>query len=169
MSYLAIVVLAFLLSACATKEGNRIASSAGTPLRDFNLTPADIPPVLAEARKHPYEIPPDSSCKALNADITQLDDVLGPDLDVPVPEAGAGDLVGETVGNAFQSMIDGVVPFRRWIRKFSGAEQHARDVTAAVAAGSARRAFLKGMRTVNACPEPDDPAAAKRLAGTPPP
>jgi hypothetical protein len=168
MSYLVIIALAFLLSACATKDGARISTSATTPLRDFNLAQAEIPPVLADARKHPYIMPPDSSCKALNTDIDKLDEVLGPDIDVPVAEAGAADVVGETVGNAFKSMIEGVVPFRHWIRKLSGAEQHARDVTAAAAAGSARRAFLKGMRMINACPDLDDPGGGKRIAGTPP-
>jgi hypothetical protein len=169
MFYLVITVLALLLSACATKEGNRFTSSASTPLRDFNLAPSDIPPVLADARKHPYVMPLDSSCKALNADIALLDEVLGPDIDVPIAEAGAADMVGETVGNAFQSMVEGVVPFRHWIRKLSGAEQHARDVTAAAAAGSARRAFLKGMRMINACPDQGDPGGEKRIAGRPPP
>lgn len=168
MLYLVIVVSACLLTACATKEGARISSTPATPLRDFNLAPSEIPPALAEARKHPYLMPVDSSCQALSSDIKNLDELLGPDIDAPVVEAGAADVVGETVGNALQRMIDGVVPFRVWIRKLSGAEQHARDVTAAAAAGSARRAFLKGIKITNACPEPGGPDGQNRIAGTPP-
>ena len=167
MSYLIVTVLALLMTACATKDGVRTTSNTPTPLRDFNLAPSEIPEVLAEARKRPYAMPADSSCKALNTDIRKLDEALGPDIDVPVAETGAADMVGETVGNAFQSVIDGVVPFHRWIRKLSGAEQHARDVSAANAAGSARRAFLKGIKSTTACTEPEQPPGENRIAGTP--
>ncbi len=167
MLRLAITVLALLLTACATKEGARISSTAATPLRDFNLSPSEIPTLLADARKRPYVMPLDSSCKALASDIQKLDEVLGPDIDVPIAEAGAADMVGETVGNAFQSVVEGVVPFRHWIRKLSGAERHAREVGAANAAGSARRAFLKGIKMINACPEPGGPGDS-RIAGPAP-
>ncbi len=161
MSRLAITALALLLTACATKEGARISNTAATPLRDLNLSPSVIPALLSDARKRPYMMPLDSSCKALSLEIKKLDEVLGPDIDVPVVEPGGSDAVSEAVGNAFQSMVEGAVPFRHWIRKLSGAEQHASEVSAANAAGSARRAFLKGIKMINACPETTE----NRIAG----
>ncbi len=51
------------------------------------------------------------------------------------------------------------MPFRGWIRRLSGAERHARDVAAAIAAGTARRAFLKGVGQGRICPGEDMPLA----------
>ena len=45
----------------------------------------------------------------------------------------------------------GIVPFRGWVRKLSGAERHARDVAAAIGAGAVRRAFLKGIAGQRGC------------------
>jgi hypothetical protein len=38
------------------------------------------------------------------------------------------------------------------VRKLSGAERYSREVAAAIAAGTIRRAFLKGMRQAAGCP-----------------
>jgi hypothetical protein len=43
------------------------------------------------------------------------------------------------------------VPFRGWVRKLSGAERYSRQVAAAIAAGAARRAFLKGLAQGKGC------------------
>ena len=42
-------------------------------------------------------------------------------------------------------------PLRGWVRKLSGAERHAREVTACIAAGSARRALLQGVAVAQSC------------------
>ena len=62
------------------------------------------------------------------------------------PEAGSGAAVG-----ALQRTAEGVIPFRGWIRKLSGAERHSRQVAAAITAGGVRRAFLKGVRASRSC------------------
>jgi len=50
-----------------------------------------------------------------------------------------------------RSTTEGLVPFRGWVRKLSGAERYSKQVQAAIAAGAARRAFLKGLMAAKAC------------------
>jgi len=43
------------------------------------------------------------------------------------------------------------VPFRGWLRKLSGAELHSKKVAKAIAAGTIRRAFIKGIKSTKQC------------------
>jgi hypothetical protein len=45
-----------------------------------------------------------------------------------------------------------VVPYRGWVRKLTGAERYSKEVAAAIAAGTVRRAFLKGVVVTRGCP-----------------
>ncbi len=152
-SSISLLVMTLALAACATQDSSRLSSAATTPLSDLNLVQATIPPVLEDARKLPYRPPADSSCQSLSSDIRALDEALGPDLDAPASEANPGLLErgGDLAAGALKSAAEGVVPFRGWVRKLSGAERYARDVAASIAAGSVRRAFLKGLRAAQRC------------------
>jgi hypothetical protein len=156
-----LVILALLLTACAATDGARITNSVTSPLHDFNLASTEIPAVLGDARKQPYQIPTDVSCTVLTTNIKQLDDVLGPDVDLVAAKRGISGEIDDAALSAFQSTVEGVVPFRSWIRRLSGAEQHSRDVAAAIAAGTARRAFLKGIGQGLACPSGEITLAAQ--------
>ena len=153
-SLLALLSLA-ALAACSTTQpaSTAVGQAATTPLSDLNLVQAEIPPVLKEAQKAPYAMPADRSCPALAAQVRELDEALGPDLDAPpgtapgLLERGAG-----AAGDALRHAAEGVVPFRGWVRKLSGAERYAREVAAAIAAGGVRRAFLKGLARAGSCP-----------------
>jgi hypothetical protein len=52
---------------------------------------------------------------------------------------------------------EGLIPFRGWVRKLSGAERHSRLVAEAVAAGMTRRAYLKGLGQAQGCLPPAAP------------
>jgi hypothetical protein len=152
-----IAALTLALVACASHKESRIVDAATTPLRDLNVIRTGIPSVLREAQKRPYLVPEDRSCAALADDVRALDDVLGPDFDAPVPGAkpdlmGRGTaMVDDAAVGALQGAAESVVPFRSWVRKLTGAERHSKDVAAAVAAGTVRRAFLKGLRAARGC------------------
>lgn len=140
--------------------GMELAQVATAPLNDLNLVRAEIPPILVTAQKAPYAIPADRSCSALEAEIRELDMVLGADLDTrPTPanpglvERGA-DYVGEAAVGAVRGAAESVVPFRKWVRRLSGAERYSKEVAAAIAAGTIHRAFLKGVRQGEGCPDP---------------
>ncbi|MBV8501088.1 MAG: hypothetical protein JO006_05155 [Paucibacter sp.] len=168
-----------LLVACASapepgKPGDdqRIAQAATTPLSDLNVVRAEIPPALKAAAKNPYGAPTGQDCTSLAHEVAALDAELGADLDMPETAKSAGlvDRGGSAVGDAgldaLQSAAEGVVPFRGWIRKLSGAERNSKEVSAAVAAGAVRRAFLKGLGSAHGC---EAPAAPLQPASAPKP
>jgi hypothetical protein len=169
------------LAACATPEpagspgagmgttgsadpaGAQVAGAATAPLSDLNLVRAEIPPALRAAQKGAYMLPDDSGCETLGRDVQALDAVLGPDLDAPVTpsnpgmiERGAG-AVGTAAVDALRGAAEGVVPFRGWVRKLTGAERYSKEVAAAIAAGTVRRAFLKGLGQARGCEAPAAP------------
>jgi hypothetical protein len=150
-------VLILTLAACAAPKESSIVDAASTPLRDLNVIRAHIPDVLRDARKHPYLAPDDQSCEALLAAVQALDDVLGPDLDAPASASKprllerANDAANDAFVNVVQGAAEDVVPFRSWVRQLSGAERYSRDVAAAIAAGAARRGFLRGLCVARDC------------------
>jgi len=148
------------LTACASNDSTRLGQAASTPLSDLNLVNAPIPELLQQAQKAPYAPPADSSCDALHAQVRALDEVLGPDLDTPPTESNpglierGGQFAGDAAVSAVQRTAEGVIPFRGWVRKLTGAERYSRQVAAAIAAGTVRRGFLKGMTAARACSKP---------------
>jgi hypothetical protein len=141
---------------------------ATQPLSDFNLLSSEIPPVLVAAQKAPYAEPAGHSCPAVIQELQALDVALGPDVDAaPRPAAdpglveqaagAVGDFAVGTVKNTVNTVVDGVVPFRSWVRRLSGAESHSSAVAAAISAGTLRRAFLKGWAQGTGCAKPAEP------------
>jgi hypothetical protein len=178
------LVLPFILAACAASgtsqtpaTGTRVAKAVTTPLVDLNLLREKIPVVLNEARKNPYSAPADPACADLSQAILALDDALGPDLDVPKPSADptvferGTSAAGNAAFDALQGAAEGLVPFRHWVRKLSGAERHSKEVAAAVAAGIVRRSYLKGIGQSLGCQAPAAPLKQEAPAGdlSPPP
>jgi hypothetical protein len=154
---LLILALAVALAACAAPDSARVTDAASAPLNDLNLVKAPIPAVLAEAQKAPYAAPADTGCSTLAAQVRSLDEVLGADLDAPPTAANpglierGGTAVGDAAVGALRSTAEGLVPYRGWVRKLTGAERYSKDVAAAIAAGTVRRAFLKGMGMARGC------------------
>jgi hypothetical protein len=147
----------------AAAPATRFEPGLVTPLHDLNLVRAEIPALLLAARRAPYARPADLSCAALAAEVAALDALLGVDLDTPAAspddalvERGA-DLLVDTVHGALQGALAGLVPFRRWVRQLTGAERYAREVAAAIVAGSVRRAYLKGLGDAGGCAPPAAP------------
>ncbi len=69
-----------------------------------------------------------------------------------------GAAVVENVGiSALRSTTEGIVPFRGWIRKLTGAERYFEKVASAIGAGVVRRAYLKGVGYSNHCQVPAAP------------
>jgi len=154
MKRLAPILLALALAGCAASpDRSAVSTAATTPLGDLNLVHGNIPAVLVDAQKQPYRMPADVACAALATEVRSLDEVLGPDLDAPAAPGNPGLLErsGDAAGSLLKNAAEGVVPFRSWVRKISGAERYSKDVAAAIAAGSVRRGFLKGLRSAKGC------------------
>lgn len=147
------LIAALALTACASSSQDKVANAATTPLSDLNVVRAEIPEVLKAAAAAPYAMPADTSCTALAASIQALDEVLGPDLDAPTAKGNTGLLErGEDAATgALQRTAEGVIPFRGWVRKLTGAERYAKQVSAAITAGGVRRGFLRGLSVAKTC------------------
>lgn len=144
-----------------------VGNAVTSPLSDLNLVHASIPNALKSAQKSPYAVPVDGSCDTLAAEVRALDEVLGSDLDTPATpgnpslvERGSKE-VGNAAAGALKSAAEGLVPFRGWVRKLSGAERYSKEVAAAIAAGTVRRAYLKGLGEARHCAAPAAPAHAE--------
>ncbi len=150
----------------AKDSGSSLVQKASQPLNDLNLLENRIPPVLtAAAQKGAYAAPADASCAALLAELGELDAALGPDIDAPAVPGSDPSLVVQAVGYVGQkavdsvsttvnTVVDGVLPLRSWVRKLSGAERYSSEVAAAVSAGRIRRPFLKGWARASKCQLP---------------
>jgi hypothetical protein len=169
----ALLVLAVAsLSACASRDQKSVTDAATAPLNDLNLIKAEIPAALLKAQLGPYAAPATADCAGLNAELQGLNEALGPDYDAPpsaeesLLDKGTAEAKKAAVG-ALRNTTEGIVPFRGWVRKLSGAERHSRKVQAAISAGTARRAFLKGMRFQMACPAVQDASLVPEAAARP--
>ena len=166
--------LALSLAGCASpdtakgaaKEGIQLQKAVEAPLADLNLVQEKIPAVLEAAVKAPYALPSERTCPALANEVNGLDGALGADLDTPPTATNPGlvergsNLMGDTANDALRGAAESVIPFRGWVRKLDGAERHSKEVAAAIAAGSVRRAFLKGVGQTLGCEAPAAPLQA---------
>lgn len=155
MQRVTLAIAALALSACATKDQNRLQEISTTPLRDLNIAKIEIPEVLRDAMGNPYKAPSDRSCPALLAQVADLDEELGPDFDVPEVKQSRMDASKEALGDAatgaLARTVEGAIPFRGWLRKLSGAERHSKEAQNAVLAGKVRRGYLRGIMETNSC------------------
>jgi len=140
-----------------------VTSAARTPFSDLNLVREEIPEILKTAHKAPYALPADGTCAGITKEVEALDAALGADLDTP---AGANnpsllergsDLMNREASGALRGAVEGLIPYRSWLRKLSGADRYSRQVLAAIAAGTVRRAFLKGVGSRQECLPPAAP------------
>lgn len=130
-----------------------------TPATDLNLRKGEIPPLLLAAQGDPYGLAGLRRCADLAGAVGQLDAVLGDDLDVAQTDdhrPGAGTVA--------QSLVGSFIPFRGLIREISGANEQQRRLQEAIYAGTARRAFLKGVGLQRGCAWPARPATPEMLA-----
>lgn len=182
MNSLPPLVLCLFLAACATsrsprapdsnsidsvdKAEDQITDIATTPLNDLNLVRVKIPAILVAAHRKPYAPPDTQGCAGLATEIQALDAVLGADLDAPANADDPGmvrrgaAMIGDAAVGVARGAAEGVMPFRSWVRKLTGAERHAKEVAAAIAAGIVRRSYLKGLGQAEGCAAPAAPRQA---------
>ena len=152
---------------------HRLGGALAAPLHDVNLLRTKIPDVLLDAIDAPYARPRPVTCLEIAAEVAPLDDALGADLDRPPSKSNpgllqrGGNLAGDAAVDALRATAEGVIPYRSWVRKLTGAEQQARLVQAAIEAGAVRRAYLKGLGLAHNCSLPSAPtdAAQNAVAG----
>lgn len=157
---IALIALCLPIAACASGSVERgserfqggVGTAATAPLDDLNLRREEIPEILTQARQLPYAVNGLSTCAALTAEVTKLDEVLGDDVDVananavPVETQAADAALG-----VVRDTASDLIPMRSWVRRLSGAHAHSLEVQEAIRAGTARRGFLKGVAEARGC------------------
>ncbi len=134
-----------------------------TPLDTLNIKKEDIPPILIAAREGTYDLGGLRSCRAIGAEIVQLDAVLGPDIDIAADKT-RDEKRGNAVGQVAKSVITSFIPFNGMIREVTGAAGRERQWQVALYAGASRRAFLKGYGQARGCSYPARAASAAQAA-----
>ena len=162
------VLAVVAVSGCASngaggRFGRGLADAAGQPLEDLNIRQDRIPAVLGEALANPYSQRGMETCMAIALQVRRLNEALGPDQDEPPPpRAGlsqqAVEALADAAVEALRDESSSFIPGRDWVRRLSGAERHSRRVQAAIQAGRARRAFLKGVGMRQNCAPPAAPS-----------
>ena len=160
LSFVILAMLALIFAVPAVAQNGEKRDSVGQdaidavsqPLQDLNITGKDIPDILLAAQAEPYSLAGLSECKAIRGAIADLDEVLGPDADVP-QEAGS---LANSALRAGGNIIGGFIPFRGVVRQLSGANDREAKMEAAVFGGVARRSFLKGFATGKECASRDE-------------
>ena len=144
-----------------TDRNPNVVDVVATPANDLNIRKGVIPPLLLAAQDNPYGLSGMRRCSDLSAEVRRFDAVLGDDFDVA--QARNRKL---NAGKVAQSVVGSFIPFRGIIREISGANESERRVQYAIYAGSARRAFLKGVGLQRGCPWPARPATAAMRLGS---
>lgn len=159
------LVLVLSLAGCSGVRtvADGFGGAVTAPLDDVGLRRERIPTVLLQAQANPYDMRNLDRCSTIGAEVARLDEALGPDLDEPPAPDGrnlgdrAVDAAAEAALDAIRDTATDFIPARSWIRTLSGADQHSREVQAAIEAGRLRRAFLKGQGMRFNCAPPAAP------------
>ena len=130
--------------------GDKVENVVRQPVRDVGLMRENPPEVLKDAQRAPYSLAGIKRCQDIRRAIGELDVVLGPDVDA-VDEKG--DALPERLAEAgAKSVVNSLIPFRGIVREATGAAEADRRFRMMVAAGMARRGFLKGIAKERKCP-----------------
>jgi hypothetical protein len=131
------------------KLEDKAESVVRQPVKDIGLLRENPPEILINAQRAPYSLAGVNSCTDLRREIAALTEVMGPDID-EVDEKG--DPLVMRLGEAgVKSVVNALIPFRSLVREASGAAESERKFRVMVAAGMARRGYLKGIARERAC------------------
>ncbi len=151
-----------------SQEGSKsLTTAAEAPLHEMNLVGQKIPPILLAALADPYASPGPLTCDTLADAVDNLTVALGPDFD-NLPPSERKKLT-ESGGLGLQlanSAAGNLLPFHGYIGYLTGSSKHDQLILRALNAGSARRAYLKGLGEAQRCAEPATP---RHLAVAAPP
>lgn len=116
----------------------------------------EVPAKLLAIQADPYSLEGLGKCAAIGREITELDAVLGPDVNQTVDKS-RGKKREETAGRVAGSVAGSVIPFRGLIGEVTGANAERRRYAEAIYAGTVRRGFLKGVGLERRCAAPARP------------
>jgi hypothetical protein len=116
----------------------------------------EVPPKLLAIQDDPYSLAGLGKCSAIIQEVTELDTVLGPDINQRV-EASEAKKREKTAGRVAGTIAGSFIPFGGLIGEVTGANAERRRYAVAVYAGTVRRGFLKGVGLERGCKAPARP------------
>lgn len=148
---------AFALSAPShaqqgASEDSTIKDTANSVTEPFDGK--EVPAKLLAIQDDPYSLAGLGKCVAIINEVTELNDVLGPDVNEQVDKDRAKKRE-ETAGRVAGNVAGSIIPFRGLIGEVTGANAERRRY--ALYAGTVRRGFLKGVGLERGCKAPARP------------
>ena len=129
--------------------GRKAENIVRQPMLDVGLMRENPPEVLRDAQQAPYTLAGIRRCADFKRAIALLDLYLGPDVDAVDDK---GDALHERLAEAgAKSIVNTLIPFRGLVREATGAAEADRRLRTMVAAGMARRGYLKGVARERKC------------------
>jgi hypothetical protein len=116
----------------------------------------EIPQKLMDIQDEPYSLSGLRRCSAIIAEINQLNEVLGPDVNERVDKSRAKKRE-QTAARVAGSAVRSIIPFSSIVGEVTGANAERRRYNEAVYAGTVRRGFLKGVGLQKGCKAPARP------------
>lgn len=154
-----LAIAAFILPAHSqaqqgAPEDSTIKDTANSVTEPFDGKEA--PAKLVAIQENPYSLAGLGKCSGIIREITELNEVLGPDVNEQVDKDRAKKRE-ETAGRVAGTVAGGIIPFRGLIGEVTGANAERRRYALAVYAGTVRRGFLKGVGLERGCKAPARP------------
>ncbi len=118
----------------------------------LGISGAVTPPELKAVAAAPYVLATPPDCAAMAKEILQLDDLLGPDVDVVAVAETSSGAMARAADRAIVGAVRGAIPYRWVLRWVTQAGKLDRELREAILAATARRGYLKGVRLGLACP-----------------
>ena len=116
----------------------------------------EVPQKLIDIQDDPYSLNGLRGCAAIIAEVRELNEVLGPDVNETVDKSLAKKRE-ETAARVAGSAVGSIIPFGGIIGEVTGANAERRRYNKAVYAGTVRRGFLKGVGRERGCKAPARP------------
>lgn len=150
----ALVIAAPAYAQAGSPENSTIKDTANKVTEPFDGKEA--PAKLLAVQGDPYSLAGLRKCAAIQQEIVELDEVLGPDVN-ETEEESRDKKRERTAGRVAGSVAGSIIPFRSLIGEITGANAERRRYAEAVYAGTVRRGFLKGVGLERGCKAPARP------------
>ncbi len=151
---LALMVGTAALAQLGAQEDSTLESAGNKVTEPFDGK--EVPQKLIDIQDEPYSLSGLSRCAAIMAEVRDLNDVLGPDVNERVSKS-LGKKREATAARVAGSAIGSIIPFGSIIGEVTGANAERRRYNEAVYAGTVRRGFLKGVGLQKGCKAPARP------------
>jgi hypothetical protein len=154
LAVIAAVVPAQSIAQQGSPQESTVKKTADSVTEPFDGKEA--PAKLLAIQDNPYSLAGLGKCAAIIREVTELNEVLGPDVNEQADKS-RDKKREETAGRVAGTVAGSIIPFGGLIGEVTGANAERRRYAFAVYAGTVRRGFLKGIGQERGCKAPARP------------